>query len=275
MYWRWVAIPFVIIVLVLLYFAWEVDAEKYSVYIIPVVILLAVLIVLSPQIDWLMAKRDPPELDPQIRRLLHQVSPYYTQLPADQKKRLRERIGLFKMAFDFKPQAMERVPEDVKAVIAFYGAQLTLAFDKFLLKPFETVIIYKGPFPSPQFPEHWHICEVFREDGVLLFSADHLLKGFFQPLQYYPTGLHVMAEAFLLKHPDKGFPEPGETVWEDIRQITGVDRERLTKYIGLPEIPPLPVCITYFFTLPARFKAVRPDLYESFSNIFQQDPAHA
>ncbi|MBK6620777.1 MAG: zinc-dependent peptidase [Saprospirales bacterium] len=274
MYWRWLAVPLVIIALVFLYFTWEVDHEKYAVYIIPPVVLLAVLIVFSPQIDWLMAKREPPELDPQIRKLLHQVSPFYTQLNPELKKRMRDRIGLLKMTFDFKPQAMEQVPEDIKAIVAYYAALLTFSFDKFLFSPFETVIIYKGPFPTPQFPQHWHICETFEEDGVLLFSADHLLKGFFQPAQYYPIGLHEMAHAFVLKNKHLSFPDPGDSVWEDIRQVSGVDRERLSKYIGLPEISPLLVSITYFFTLPARYKAVRPDLYASFSNIFQQDPAH-
>ena len=273
MYWRWVAIPLMVIIAVLLYFSWEVD-QKYTVYIIPAVVLLAVVIVLSPQIDWFFAKKDPPRLDPRIRGMLHQVSPYFSHLRPELKKRLLDRMGLFIMATEFKPQAMEKVPDDIKAVVAFYGVQLTLSFEKFLLTPFENVIIYKGPFPSPQFPDHWHISETFREDGVLLFSADHLLKGFFQPAQYYPSGLHEMAQAFMMKYPEKGYPDPGESIWEDIREISGVDRDRLTQYIGLPEVPPLPVCITYFFTIPARFKAVRPDLYESFSNIFQQDPAH-
>lgn len=271
MYWRWFAVPLIVIIVVLFYFSWEVD-EKYTAYIIPAAVLLAALIVLGPRVDWYFAKRKPPELDPKIRHLLHKVSPYYIQLSADQKKRMRDRMVLFMLTLDFKPQGTEKLPEDVKAVVAFYAAQLTLSFEEFMLTPFENVVIYRGPFPSPQFLEHWHISEIHVEDGVLLFSADHLMKGFLQPLQYYPIGLHEMSRAFMHKFPDKGYPDPGGSVWEDIRQISGVDRERLTKYIGLPEIEPLPVCITYFFTLPARFKAVRPDLYESLSAIFQQNP---
>jgi Mlc titration factor MtfA (ptsG expression regulator) len=272
MYWRWLAVPLVIIALFFLYLTWEVD-DKYALYIVPPVVLTAALIVFSPQIDWLLAKRKPPEIPDSIRHLINQRSPYYQLLSADAKKRFRDRLALFIMAFDFKPQAMERVPEDVKAIVAFYAAQITLAFEDFLLPPFEHVIVYRGPFPTPQYPAHWHISETFLEDGVLIYSADHLMQGFLHPLKYYPIGLHEMAQAFLHKHPQDEHALTGESVWEDIRQITGVDKERLQKYIGLPEVPALPVCIVYFFTLPQRFRTVRPDLYEALAGIFGQDPA--
>ena len=272
MSWKWFAIPLIILALVFLYFTWEVD-EKYALYIIPPVVGLAILFVLSPQIDWWVAKRNPPELDPKIRHLLNQRSPYYNQLSAEQKKRLRDRIGLFSMSIDFKPQAMESVPDDVKTVIGFYGAQITLGLDQYLLPPFENVVLYPGPFPSPQFPEHWHASEIFEEDGVFLFSMDHLMKGFLSPLKYYPVGLHEMAQAFLLVFPGKDYPAVDESTWKDLQKISGIDKEKLCKYIGLPQVAILPVCITYFFTLPERFKAVRPDLYSALTQVFQQDPA--
>ncbi|MDV7398627.1 zinc-dependent peptidase, partial [Arthrospira platensis SPKY1] len=108
-------------------------------------------------------RRNPPELDPAVRRLLNLRSAYYNKLSAEQKTRFRERLALFAMATDFKPQAMDNVPEDVKAVVAYYGVMLTLPLDDFLLPPFENVAIYKGPFPSPQL-EQWHISETFAED---------------------------------------------------------------------------------------------------------------
>ena len=273
MSWKWLSIPLIIMALVFLYLTWEVD-EKYARYIIPCVVAMVTLFVFSPQIDWWLARRKTPELDPKVRQLLTQRSPYYNDLSADQKKLLRDRIVLISMALDFKPQVMETVPDDVSAILSFYAAQITLGFEQFLLSPFENIVLYPGPFPSPQFPEHWHASETFEEDGVLLFSLDHLMKGFLNPLQYYPVGLHEMAQAFLLKHPEKDYPVLDETTWEDIRKISGIDKEKLTKYIGLPRLPILPVCIVYFFTLPQRFKAIRPDLYESFVNVFQQDPAH-
>ncbi len=273
MFWRWLAVPLLIVALVFLYMTWEVD-EKYAIYIVPPIVLIAVLYSLGPQIDWWWHRRNPPEIDPAIRQILNTRSAYYNNLSAEQKNRFRERMALFALATDFKPQAMETVPEDVKAAVSYHAVQLSLAYDEFLLEPFENVVLYAGPFPSPQYPQ-WHISETFEEDGVLLFSVPHLLKGFLQPAQYYPTGLHELAQAFIHKYPGKPWPEPGPQVWEDIRQISGVEKDRLLKYMGLPELPALPVCIAYFFTHPARFKAVRPDLYAAFSEIFQQDPAHA
>ncbi|MBK7409678.1 MAG: zinc-dependent peptidase [Saprospirales bacterium] len=274
MSWKWLAIPLVILALVFLYLTWEVD-EKYALYIIPSVVALVILFVFGPQIDWWLARRKTPELDPKIRHLLTQRSPYYNNLSAEQKQRLRDRIVLVSMALDFKPQAMETVPDDIIAILGFYAAQITLGFEQFLLTPFENIVLYPGPFPSPQFPEHWHASETFEEDGVLLFSLDHLMKGFLNPLQYYPVGLHEMAQAFLLKYPEKDYPVLDEATWEDIRKISGIGKEKLTKYMGLPRLPILPVCIVYFFTIPQRFKAVSPGLYTSLVQLFQQDPAHA
>lgn len=273
MFWRWLAVPLLILALVFLYLTWEVD-EKYAIYIVPPIVLIAALYALGPQIDWWWHRRKPPELDPAIRQMLNNRSAYYNNLNAEQKKRFRDRMALFSIATDFKPQALETVPEDVKAAVSFYAVQLTFAYDEFLLEPFENVVVYAAPFPSPQFPQ-WHISETFAEDGVLLFSAPHLLKGFLEPKQYYPVGLHEMAVAFMHKYPGKPYPEPGENAWEDMRQISGVEKDKLFKYMGLSQLPVLPVCITWFFTLPERFKAIRPDLYAAFSEIFQQTPAHA
>lgn len=272
MFWKWLSLPLLITALVFLYLTWEVD-EKYAIYIVPPIVLVAVIYALAPQVDWWWLKKNPPELDPAIRQLLNQRSAYYNNLSAGQKKRFRERMALITTGLDFKPQSLEKVPDDLKAIVSFYFAQLTLSFDSFLLEPFENVVIYAGPFPSPQYHQ-WHISETFAEDGVLLFSAPHLLKGFFNPSHYYPTGLHEVAQAFIHKYPEKPYPPLNDAVWEDIRQISSVDQDRLWKYLGLPQVDPLPVCMVYFFTLPDRFLAVRPDLYAAFAEIFQQDPAH-
>lgn len=203
---KWLTIPFALAALVFLFLAWEQDYQ-YAIYIVPSVVCLAVIYALSPQIDWWWYQKHPPELDPRLRKLLSDHLPFYQQLPAEGKQRFRQRVALFMIANEFIPKGMDSVPEDVKGFLAASAVQLTFGMENFLFDRFERIVVYPGPFPSPQYPR-WHASELFEEDGVLLFSADHLMHAVRSPQKYFHLGMYEYGRALSLCYPDLQLPAP-------------------------------------------------------------------
>ncbi len=264
---RILALPLVILALVFLYLTWEVD-ESYSTYIVVPVLLLALVYVFSPQIDWWWYSKHPPQLDAKVQLLFQKQHAFYQSLSPEKKQLFRDRVALYMRAVEFMPKVMPEVPEDIKAILASCAVQLTLNREEFLLPKFENVVVYPHPFPSPQFPEQFHPSEIYEEDGVLLFAADYLIKGFMQPQHFYHVGLHEYAKVFALHYPNLNWPELKEDTWPALEKISGVSQEKLLKYVSLDTLDPRPVSIVYFFIFPQRFSEVLPDIFQAYRQIF-------
>jgi Mlc titration factor MtfA (ptsG expression regulator) len=250
------------------YLSFMVD-EGYSLFIIFTSVILVLLYIFSPQIDWWWYLRYPPKLDESFRQLLRQQYPFYMQLSPENKLKFRQRVGLFRLAKDFMSQGMEEVPEDLKVFTSISGVHLTFGWEDFLLPKFEKIIIYPHPFPSPQYPEQFHASEVFEEDGVVLFSAQHLVKGVLEPRQHFPVGLYELAKVMILSYPEKNWPKLSENAWERLEQISGVSREALVQYINLEDIKPLPVSMVYFLSFPEDFLRAWPELYQKLNRVLR------
>lgn len=271
---RILSIPLVLGALFFLYLTWEFDT-RYSAYIVPFVIGLALIFTLSPQINWWWYQRYPPDLKGKLRELLERFLPYYQRLADTEKQRFRRRVALYMEANDFMAKGMDEVSPDLKVVAAACAVQLTFGKRDFLMNTFEHLIFFPQPFPSPQYPENYHASEIYEEDGAILFSAEQLMKGFFTPHQFYNIGLHEYAKVFEHSFPEAAFPELPETHWQELRQISGFTREWIGEWINLEDIPLRAVSIGHFFTFPQQFYALLPGLYEQYAHLFNQSPGKA
>lgn len=271
---RLLSIPFVILALIFLYLTWEVD-RSYSLYIIPPVVLLAIVYVLSPQINWWWYRRHPPDLEEPLRQLLLQRHHRYSRWAPARRTLFRQRMALYMLNQEFMPQAIEAVPEDVKAVIAAAAVELTLGQEDFLLEPFERVVVYPHPFPSPQYPEHFHASEIYEEDGVLLFSIDQLLRSFMEPRQFFSIALYEFAKVYRHLHPGAPWPAWPVDGWELMERISGLSPDTVAAWINLPKesLSSLGVAVAHFFVFPATFREYWPDGYAALAAVFNQDPA--
>lgn len=270
---KFLLIPFAILAITSLYFIW--DGALSPIYLVPCVVMLAIIFVLSPQIDWWWANRYPPKMDPRLEQFLQKFFPYYAQLSLPAKKRFTTRIMMYIMATEFIPKAIEEVPEDVKGLIAANIVMLTFGQKDYRLSKFEKVVTYPHPFPSPQYLKFFHSAEHFEEDGVLLFSLEQLIPGSTQQRKYYNIALHEYAKIFVLINEDITYPEFGEEIWEQLEQVSGFKTSVVKNYIGLPTLEPLPVSINYFFTFPHKFQQILPKVYDEYQRIFNQNPVQA
>lgn len=267
MFSRIVSIPFVLLALTALYLAWEVD-QKYALYLIPAALGLSLIHIFSPQIDWWWYKRRTPELAPPLRQLIEKGCKFYQQLQADEKSHFRQRVFLFSISFEYMPQGRETMPEDLKAMIAASAATLTFYKKDFLLRKFENIILYPYPFPTPQYQEKFHASEIYEEDGVIMFAAEQLARGFMQSDQYYNIALHEFAKVYQYQYPKEPWPDITDEHWDALAQISGFSREAITKWINLDDIEPFPVSVSHFFVFPEKFKEVLPEIFETYTAIF-------
>ena len=268
---RYLAIPFLLGTAVVLILALLVDSQ-YSVWIIPQVVVLAILYVLSPQIDWWYYKRRPPQMPAVMEQVLDKYFAYYRNLNIEAKKHFRNRLMMYFHAVEFIGKPESNVPDDMKMMTAANLIQLTFGLEDYRLSKFERIVLYPHPFPSPQFPEHLHNSEIYEEDGVLLFSGEHLISAFRFPKQYFNLALHEYAKGYMLSYPNKPFPQNDDELWKKISLIGTYNKEQLEKYIGLPEVDSVAVSIVCFFTFPKIFQGQLPELYDRYKSIFNQDP---
>ncbi|MEL7021737.1 MAG: zinc-dependent peptidase [Bacteroidota bacterium] len=266
MFIRLVAFPFIVIAIGLMYLAWEVD-RAYAIFILPCSVVLALLYIFSPQIDWWWAQRHPPQLDRGIRTLLERYSIFYQSLNPLDKEKFRNRLVWFMMAKEFHGQVMEQVPEDVKGIIAANAVHLTFGLEDYRFDKFENIVVYAHPFPSPQYLEHWHTSEIHAEDGAVLFSAEHLMSSFVQPRRYYNIGLHEFVKIQMLTYPDKAYPRAEELNWDEITQISGWTEEFISAWIGLPDIALDVVAVVAYLTFPVVFEQHLPDMFRRLESV--------
>ena len=244
------------------------EAPEFAMYAIPPFLIAAVIFILSPQINWWWYTKNPPSIDSNLKTILQTRLPFYQNLSAADKKKFEERVTLFIMAKQFTPKIHDELPEDMKAIIASSAVMLTFhKEDDWLFDKFEQYIIYPHPFPTPQY-EAWHICENYEEDGVMLFSAQHLLHGFFEPQKYYQIALHEFVNVFLDNYSGTKYPQFGEEYWADFEKISNFSEEKTKAYIGLQNINPAAVGTTLYFTHREIFAKILPKEFEVLEGIF-------
>ena len=273
---RLISVPFLILLAIFAWLTLEKD-ESYSLYLIFLVVILASIYTLSPQINWWWYRKNPPDVDPEIRKLLIQHLPFYNQLRVEDKERFRNRMALYMMAVEFIPKGWEQLPEDIKAVIGANAVQLTFGQEDFLLPDYERIAIYTTPFPSPQYPDTLHTSEIFPEDGVLLFSAPQLMAGFLQPTTHYNIVLHEYIKVFQQIYPSKNYPVEKEIEWPVLEKISRFPRQNIEATIGIPDISPVVVSGVLFFTHSESFSRLAPKLFQQWQMVFKYNslsPTH-
>lgn len=234
MFSRLLLVPLVILTLAGLYLSWEISSD-YSWTIIVGVVLIALVHVFSPQINWWWYTRHPKDLDGPIIQFLERFDLYYQQLAPMARIRFRQRMALFMMGNEYMPQGWESVPADVEAIIAAAAVKVRFHEEDLLYANCEKIVVYPLAFPTPVHPHEWHSSEWFAEDGVVLFAADALMKTQLQPGKSIDLALYEYCriQQELTGHPgQRGVTD----CWPEIHRRTGWDQEAIQQMIGLQKV---------------------------------------
>ncbi len=235
--------------------------------IIPVV-LAAVFYAFQGPIDHWWREKYPREIDPKLKAWLVQYFQPYLTLNDEDKKRFENRLTLYieGRLFQGVGKDHKEMPYDICGIIAAHGVLIGLWQKDYLIGEFDRIYTYKHPFPTPDHP-YMHNVEVNTEDGVIILSLEQLTNAILSPDEYYNIGFHAYAEAFIFAIKDIIYPDVMDT-WSDIERISGWDKENILNQIGLKEVSLLPIHISLFLTKSAKYREIRPDLYEKWLRIF-------
>ncbi len=242
-------------------------------WLLPLLIIIVILFLFTPQINHWWHKRNPPKLASFIIRWLETHSEFYNRLSDQDKTKFRDRLSvhLESREFSFMREEKENLPEDFKAIIAHNLIQLTFGQDDYLLDPYERVVAYNHPFPSPK-KQFLHNAEVDHEDGVILISTEQLFPAMLDKHNYYNVGMHAYVEAYLNKHNKLSLPSLPEDIIVKLEEISQHDFTKVRETVGYETENLHIIVINYFFIFPNRFKEMLPELYKSYANIFNQQP---
>lgn len=208
--------------------------------------ILVIAYVFQYQIDQLMIRGVPQALDPEMRTMLLNTSPYYAAMPEINQRMAEDRIQRWVIKKDFINKNEQDAPEDVKYILAWYAALLTMHQQAFLYDGIDRIVFYHHPFLSPGHPDDVHIAEVEAEDGTLIISVPHLIKGHMEK-GYYNIALHAIAEAYATCYIKEPITWPDD-IWDQLEAISSIPKDRIDAYIGLPLTDPWPVAVHHQLT---------------------------
>jgi len=254
---RVLSFPFIITLAVLLYLEFVAYREIGWWMLIPLTAVI-MLYLFHGQIDFWWQEKHPIPLEPQERRLLEANIPYYRKLDGDGKAKFESRLSLYINGREWKnvgTSELKNMPDDMKVIIASQVIMLTYNDDDYLLGDFDRIYTYKHPFPSPRY-QYLHTVETNLEDGMVLYSMEHVLPGVTKPDQYYNIGMHGYAEAYIKQNPALPYPDIAHLTWEPIEQITGFSSQQILGVLGHKDVDLMPVLIMCYFTYPERTREV-------------------
>lgn len=227
------------------------------------------LFIFHGNIDFWYIKKYPIKLDKEVINLLEKYIPFYINLSQADKKKYRDRLSTYIAGRSFKSVGSELkdVPYDIRAMIATSAVQVGFYKDDILIGDFDRIFVYKHPFGSPRF-KFLHTVETEVEDGVLIFSLEHMIPGITNPELYYNIGMHGYIEAYFKANPAATFPNKVIANWIDVLSISGHSQKHILATIGFENTDILVVLATCYFTYPEKFQERLPDLTKEFDLLF-------
>jgi hypothetical protein len=266
-------LPLVLAIIGIFYYSESIGDKDFTIWVFIPVFLLTALLIFKPQVDFWWHTRHPLPLDPAIRKWLSTYAQNYKSLnPGDQKK-YEDRLSLYMEGREFKSvgQEVRDVPEDIKGIIGSIPVMITMNQEDYLLGEYNRVFLYKHPFPSPQH-QYLHSVEVNHEDGVILFSLEHLLPGLTRSREFFNIGLYGYLDAYFHINSNNALSHQ-ELTWVDIEKTGLLTEEHITSVTGLKDFNFTALAAVNFYIFPERMKVNNPDLFREFMHIFHSSIA--
>jgi hypothetical protein len=178
--------------------------------------------------------------------MLLRTTPQFSRMPLLQQRLVEDRMARWVVRKDFINKNEQDAPEDVKYILAWYAVLLTLHQEDYLYNGVERIVFYHHPFLSPAHQDDAHIVEVEREDGTMIISVPHLIRGHMEK-GMYNIALHAMAQAYAICYNKDQIPWP-EDIWERMETISSIPKDSIEAFIGLPLNDPWPVAVHHQLT---------------------------
>lgn len=264
---RIIMFPFVIIAGYNLYQMVFDYRDHYPVIFIVCILIIAAIIMIEPQINLWWVKKKPPKTDPGLKNFLYNYIPFYRGLPHKLRGEFEIELALNEYRFEIFSKTDKDLSDDLKTLCCIYPTILDYNHQMGLSKKFSRAAIYAHPFLSPLNMEEVHISELHTEDGLFVYTFEHLQLGFRSP-EFFNIALYEPAKAFLFMSEFREKLSPLCPDLEEILEAGPYDKTKLKAYCGVLPDDPEALLIHHFFTFPEKIKELAPDAFELLLEIF-------
>jgi hypothetical protein len=193
-----------------------------------------------------MIRGVPQQLDPEMRAMLLSTAPLFSRMSGDHRRLVEDRMVRWVMKKEFINKNEQDAPEDIKYMLSWYFILLTIHQESYLYEGLDRMVFYHHPFLSPGHMDEAHILEVEAEDGTVIISVPHVIRGHMEK-GIYNLGLHAAAASYQVSYPMETINWP-EDIWDQLEVISSIPKSRIEAYLGLPVQDPWPVAVHHQLT---------------------------
>lgn len=261
---------FLSVCVILGYVSYEYKEWVFGLWILfPSVILLTLVIIFNKEIIVWGHKRNNKGLNPKEVNFLKNHFSLMHHITPEEEADFFQKVSLFKVDKEFIAQGLEGVPYQAILLTGAYAAFFEGHRQEGVqipLRDYPVFIFYNHAFPSPQYPQSLHISEIYSEDGAMMFSIPHLIRGSKEPDRYLDIGLYEMAKT----RADIMGLDASTLELTKLCATGGFSVLQLEKYIGLSQsnISHQALALVIYFSHRTRFSLAFPDYKQKLDQIF-------
>lgn len=211
---------------------------------------------------------------------LQKYSSYYNMLSYAERKLFEKRVQKFIDLKQFIPRDMDRVTDEMKALIAGAAIQLMNGFPKIYFAHFTKILIYPDSYYS-EISMRYHKGEV-NPGGIIVLSWKSFVEGYINQDDGRNLGLHEMAHALRLENgianeeygflEDQALKDWTDLCYREIDKMTSGESDFFRSYGATNSHEFFAVAVENFFEKPDAFYKHHPKMYQTLARMLKQDP---
>jgi len=220
------------------------------------------------------------KIDPLYKAPLRKYSKFYQQLNPSDKTIFEKRVQKFINQKQFIARGMEKITDEMKALIAGAAIQLTFGHPSIYFAHFRRILVYPDNYYS-EISQRYHTGEV-NMGGIIVLSWKNFVEGNIDYEDGKNLGLHEMAHALRLENAitneEYGFLDDDLLMtWTDLcyREIEKMNEGKsdfFRFYATTNSQEFFAVAVENFFERSQEFKDWHPKMYNTLSKMLNQDP---
>jgi hypothetical protein len=219
-------------------------------------------------------------IDPVYKGPLTKHSDYYQKLNPSDKVIFEKRVQKFINHKKFIARGMDKITDEMKALIAGAAIQLTFGHPSIYFAHFKRILVYPDNYYS-EISQRYHKGEV-NMGGLIVLSWKNFVEGFIDNEDGRNLGLHEMAHALRLENAvtneEYGFLDDDILMtWTDLcyREIDKMNEGQsdfFRAYATANTQEFFAVAVENFFEKPQAFHDWHPTMYNTLAKMLNQDP---
>jgi len=263
------AVPFLLILGILLPLAFSYEHEWLFPWLIIPVIILTALYIFRPQIDYWWIQRQKLGLDAPLVQWLNENSIFYKSLDENGRQKFETRAALFLESKDFLLKAFEdhKLPEQYKLLAIHEALRITWNHEDFLFENYDRIILYPHAFPTPDH-KYLHPYEVHHSDGIVLMSKPHVENGYFNPAQYFNVSLYTWIVAHMKETKHTGYPMINANDIEKLNPILPYPTAKIKELLGERLVFSQALYAYVYLMYPEKFKNEFNNIHSQYQDLF-------